>query len=107
MLILKSPARGALVSLASNYQITFSSPEQQAKREKAAGDLAFQWYDLKATGDTESSQPAPVRFSFREVPKEIAEEGRKIYTYLLISESDDMRDPILHITDKTSIDVYN
>ena len=107
MLILKSPARDALVSLASNYQKIFSSPEQQAKREKATGDLAFQWYDLKATGDVESSQPAPVRFSFREVPKEIAEEGRKIYTYLLISESDDMRDPILHITDKTSIDVYN
>ena len=36
MLILKSPARGALVSLASNYQKIFSSPEQQAKREKEA-----------------------------------------------------------------------
>ena len=35
MLILKSPARNALVSLAGNYQKIFSSPEQQAKREKA------------------------------------------------------------------------
>ena len=108
MLYLKKPLNGATVSLATEYQKNFTSAEERARRATLDADFNFEWNDIKIGLDREEhSLPAPVRFEWMDRPNEIGHNNRRIYTYLLISEFPDMSSPEVHVTTRSSFEVFN
>jgi hypothetical protein len=108
MLYLKKPENGATVSLATEYQKTFTSDEERARRATLDAEFSFEWNDIKIGADREEhSLPAPVRFEWMDRPNEVGHNNRRIYTYLLISESADMSSPEFYVTTRSSYEVYN
>lgn len=108
MIYLLKPKNGEFVSLSTDYQIEFCEKEQRDFRATINEKFKFKWSDLQITGDrAENSHPKPVRFEWRDRPLEIGHNHRKIYTFLLISEKEDMTEPEVYMTDRSSVDVYN
>lgn len=106
MIYLRKPENGAVVTIANEHQLKFCEKEQFEKREEL--DMTdIKWYDIKIESDKERSHPLPVRFEWRDRPCEYGHEGRKIYTFLLVSENEDLSSPDVYVTDKSSYDVYN
>ncbi|MBE6644114.1 MAG: tyrosine-protein phosphatase [Ruminococcaceae bacterium] len=108
MIYLLKPKDSATVSLASDDQIEFVSEEQRCFRAGLNEKFSFKWNDLQISGDRkENSHPLPVHFEWRDRPLEIGRNHRKIYTFLLISKSEDLSEPLVYVTDRSSFDVYN
>ena len=108
MIFLREPKNGARVSLATEYQIEFISEEQRRLRGEADADFKFDWTNVQPGLDREErSHPAPVHFSWCDRPLERGHNGRKIYTFLIISENEDLSSPEVYTTDKSSLDIYN
>ncbi len=102
---LLTPEKDAAVSLLTEMQRTFLSPEEDAKRAALDGALNFHWYDLKK-GENEQSIPAPLRVSFRVTVEE--DEKEDGYAIVLVSEREDMSDPVaVEMTEGDSCDIYN
>jgi len=109
MLYLLKPKNGETVSLATEYQAEFCT--DSAKEERAnidADQLKFMWNNVLPGHDrADHSRPAPVHFEWRDRPREIGHNNRRIYTFLAISENADMSSPEVYITEGSSMNVYN
>ena len=102
------PKNGAFVSLATEHQIDFISDKERCARGFLDADFKFDWTDVIPGSDREErSLPAPVRFEWRDRPLEIGHNGRKIYTFLIISENEDLSNPAVYVTRRSSYEVYN
>jgi len=102
MITLKYPIENEMVSLQTGNQRRFFEEEQ--KRAKMDGSFSFRWYDLKKQGEDDTI-PAPVSFRWNvEIEEESTQNG---YYYLLISETEDLKSPIVYVTDQCSHEVYN
>ena len=108
MIYLREPKNGASVSLATKHQIEFISDNERKARGLLGADFKFDWTDAIPGCDREErSLPAPVHFEWRDRPLEIGHNGRKIYTFLIISENEDLTSPAVYTTARSSYDVYN
>lgn len=105
MIVLKTPERGATVSMATSIQKKFIEPAEEKRRAEMDGNLTFHWYALEREG-CDRSLPEPISFSWEEKLEE-NETAANGYYYLLISERADMSDPWVYITKETSLSVYN
>ena len=95
------PAKNAVVSLESDYQKRFACDE--IKRQKIDGSLIFTCYDPELKGK-DMTHPLPVVFSWEETDLAGDERG---YSFLLVSEYEDVRDPWVYMTKECSCSVYN
>ncbi len=100
MIELIAPAKNATVSLQTEAQKEFI--EQGNRRERDEYKLLLPWYE-KIKRDVDCSIPMPVSFSWREVEKD----SDDAYYFLMVSESEDMKNPWTYITKDTDYDVYN
>ncbi len=108
MISLIHPKNGAFVSLATEHQIDFISDKARKVRGTLSADFKFDWTNITPGCDREDrSVPAPVRFEWRDRPLELGHNGRKIFTFLIISENEDLSDPAVYVTQRSSYDVYN
>lgn len=108
MIFLREPEDGAKISLATEHQIEFISKEARTLRDELDADFTFDWTNVQPGFDREErSHPAPVHFSWCDRPLEKGHNGRKIYTFLIISENEDLSSPEVYTTAKSSLDVYN
>ena len=108
MIFLREPEDGAKISLATEHQIEFISKEARTLRAELDADFTFDWTNIQPGFDREErSHPAPVHFSLCDRPLEKGHNGRKIYTFLIISENEDLSSPEVYTTAKSSLDVYN
>ena len=103
---LLTPEKDAAVSLLTEMQRAFLSPEEDAKRAALDGALNFHWYDLKK-GENEQSIPAPLRVSFCVTP-EAEDEKTDGYAIVIVSEREDMSNPAaVEMTEGDTCDIYN
>lgn len=93
-----SPQKGETVSLYTDTQRVFRSEEE--RRKNLDGALTFKWYALEDTG-YERSAPMPVHFSYTD-----NEEGSNHYV-IVVSEREDLGDPLSVFTTETEADLYN
>jgi len=108
VIYLRKPKNGASVSLATKHQIDFISDKAREERGLLNADFKFDWTNVIPGRDREErSLPAPVHFEWCDRPLERGHNGRKIYTFLIISESEDLKSPSVYSTARSSYDVYN
>ena len=108
MIYLLKPQNGACVSLATEHQKNFIKESEREARGELDADFKFDWSNVQPGYDREErSHPQPVHFEWRDRPLERGHNGRRIYTFLAISENADMSDPEVFCTSKSSYDVYN
>lgn len=108
MLYLNNPKNNSTVSLAGEFQKSFTSATERAARENLSADFKFDWSDIKIGEDREEhSLPLPVRFEWMDRPCEVGHNKRRIYTFLMISESSDMHPCAVYVTSKSHYEVYN
>ena len=100
MMTLQNPPNGATVCLQTEPQAQFYRDE--SRRAQIDGALTYAWDALVKQGE-DRSLPAPVAFSWEEHDAE--QSGASFY--LLVSESADMAQPWVYITNATTHEVYN
>ena len=102
MITLKFPLNNTTVSLQTEMQSRFISEEQS--RAKMDGSLTFKWYDLKKQGE-DYTYPEPIVFAWEDTNEN--EDENEGEFYLLLSETSDIKNPWVYVTDKNNYPVYN
>lgn len=102
MLKLLSPRDGAEVSLQTEAQAAFARGAEE--RANIDGALTYHWDDLHRQG-IDRTLPLPLHFVWEE--ESDAYSAERAYSYLLISEREDMEAARVYGTDELFCDVYN
>lgn len=101
MLQITHPKEGDTFSLLTDAHRRFIADEKN--RAMASGNLTFHWYALVKEG-TDNSAPAPVLFAWEADEKTASSPG--LY-FLLVSEKQDLQDPIVSPCEAMELDLYN
>ncbi len=107
MITLLTPENGAVVSLATDVQKLFRSPEETKKRKEMDGALTFHWYALEKT-DGDRSRPQPVHIAWQDEDEpDLSEDLRGGSYFVIVSRHRDLSNPTVVATDETEADVWN
>lgn len=98
---LEKPLKNECISLQTAEQKAFV--ENEKYRAEGNDTPSFEWNNLKRKED-EWSYPLPISFEWSDSSEE---ENNDAYYYLLISETEDIQNPLVYITPKCSYDVFN
>lgn len=101
MIELTFPGMGAEISLQTEEQKSFLADEEY--RANMDGNLTYCWYKLEREG-YDRTIPNPVSFRWQEEA-----DGKELpgYYFLMLSETEDMGNPLVYMTKETFFDVYN